>query len=77
MKKYVVLFIGLFMVSACAAAPVRQVAVRGEDYYVSIGAYHRPHHHHIRHPVIIRPIRPKPIVYVAPKPPKHFSPWRG
>ena len=76
MKKYLVLFAGVFMFSACAAAPVRQVAVQGEDYYVSIGSYPRPHVHH---PVVIRPIPlkyPKHIHH-APRPPKHFLPWRG
>ena len=77
MKKYLVLFAGIFMFSACAAAPVRQVAVQGDDYYVSIGSY--PRHHHIHHPIIIRPIPPRHHKHIAhaPKPPKHFSPWRG
>ena len=71
MKKYVTLFVGLFMVSACAAAPVRQVAVQGDDYYVSIGSYPR---HYIHHPIIIRPIpprRPRHIVHTPPRPPHH------
>ncbi len=76
MKKYVTLFVGLFMVSACAAAPVRQeVDVRGEDfsYHVSIGSF--PRHHHIHHhPIIIRPIpprHPRHITHKPPKPPHH------
>ena len=72
MKKYLTLFVGIFMVSACAAAPVRQVAVQGDDYYVSIGSY--PRHHHIHHPIIIRPVRPRhprPIVHMPPRPPHH------
>lgn len=71
MKKYLVLFAGVFMVSACAAAPVRQVAVQGDDYYVSIGSYSRPHVHH---PIIIRPIpprHPRHIVHTPPRPPHH------
>ena len=74
MKKYLVLFAGVFMFSACAAAPVRQVAMQGDDYYVSIGSFVRPHHHKV-----IVPARPKHHKHIhhAPKPPKHFSPWRG
>ena len=74
MKKYLTLFMSVFMVSACAAAPVRQVAVHGDDYYVSISSYPRPHHHKVIIPV--RPRHPKVIPH-APKPPKHFLPWRG
>ena len=76
MKKYLVLCAGVFMFSACCAAPVRQVAAQGEDYYVSIGSYPRPH---IHHPVVIRPIPPRHsrhIVHKSPKPP-HPSHWRG
>ena len=76
MKKYVTLFIGLFMVSACAAAPVQRVDLRGDDYYVSIRSYP---HHHIHHKKVIVPIMPRHHKHIvpAPKPPKHFSPWRG
>ena len=73
MKKYVTLFIGLFMVSACAAAPVRQVSVQGEGYYVSIGSFTRPRLH-IHHPIVMRPIpprRPRHIVHKPPRPPHH------
>ena len=74
MKKYLVLFAGVFMFSACCAAPVRQVDMHGGDYYVSISSYPRHHHHKV-----IVPIRPKHHKYIhhAPKPPKHFPPWRG
>ena len=82
MKKYLVLFAGIFMFSACAAAPVQRVDLRGDDYYVSISSYPR---HHIHHPVIIRPARPKHHKHIAPKPPRPPHPsqpprqphWRG
>ncbi len=76
MKRYLVLFVGVFMFSACCAAPVRQqVDLRGNDYYVSISSYPR-HHHHKKVIVPVRPRHPKPFPH-APKPPKHPSPWRG
>ena len=70
MKKYLVLFTGVFMFSACCAAPVRQVDVYGENptYFVSIKSY--PRHHH---PVVLRPAHPKHIVHTPP-PPKQFKP---
>ena len=77
MKKYLVLFTGVFMFSACCAAPVRQVDVYGESpsYYVSVKSY--PRHHH--HPVFLRPAPPKPIVHTPPhvKPltPHHHFHW--
>jgi len=76
MKKYLVLFMGIFMFSACCAAPVRQVSLRGDDYYVSISS--NPYHHH-HHKKVIVPVRPRHHKHIshAPKPPKHFSPWRG
>ena len=68
MKKYLVLFTGVFMFSACCAAPVRQVDVYGEspNYYVSIKSYPRYHH-----PVILRPAPPKHIVPTPPPPKPH------
>ena len=77
MKKYVGLFVGIFMLSACCAAPVRQqVDLRGEDYHVSIRSYPRHHTHHKRVIVPFRPRHPKHVPH-APKPPRHHSPWRG
>lgn len=71
MKKYLVLFTGVFMFSACCAAPVRQVDMYGEspNYYVSIKSY--PRHHY--HPIVVRPIPPKHIVHTPP-PPTQFKP---
>jgi len=76
MKKYLVLFAGVFMFSACCATtPVRQVDVYGPDisYQVKIRSYPRHHIHHHHHPIIIRPARPK---HIAPSPvgPSHHHP---
>ena len=77
MKKYLVLFTGVFIFSACAAAPVRQVDLYGENsnYYVSIKSYPRPHHH----PVVIQLARPKHIAHTPPPPkpskPHHHLHW--
>ena len=72
MKKYLVLFTGVFMFSACCAAPVRQVDMYGEspNYYVSIKSYPR---HNSYHPIVVRPIPPKHIVHTPP-PPKPLKP---
>ena len=80
MKKYVGLFVGIFMFSACCAAPVRQVDMHGGDYYVSIKSHPRHHHHRV-----IVPVPPRPIVHIAPRPPHsshsphspHQPHWRG
>ena len=66
MKKYIVLFTGVFMFSACCAAPVRQVGLHGDDYYVSIRSYPHHHTHHKKVIVPFRPRHPKPIPH-APK----------
>lgn len=77
MKKYLVLFTGVFMFSACCATtPVRQVDVYGPEisYQVSIKSYPRHHIHH--HPVIVRPAHKKHIV-PAPAKLHHHPKFRG
>lgn len=80
MQKYIVLFMSVFMLSACCTtAPVRQVDVYGADvnYQVRIKAYPSYHIHH--RPVIVRPApRPHHIVHTPPfVRPHHHSGWRG
>lgn len=78
MKKYLVLFTGVFMFSACCATtPVRQVDVYGENptYFVSIKSYPRHHIHH-HHPIIVWPAHKKHIV-PAPAKPHHHPKFRG
>lgn len=77
MRKYFVLFMSVFMFSACCAtSPVRQVDLHGENsgYFVSIKSY--PRHHH---PVVIQPVRSKHIAHTPPPPkpskPHHHLHW--
>ena len=74
MKRYIGLFMSVFMISACCAAPVRQqVDLHGKDinYHVSIKTYPR---HHTPHYIVFRPIRPR-YIHKPSRPPKRTFMW--